>query len=138
MDNPNQRESPDSSSERVLIAAPPIEAWVDKKNKQYHLSIAVSGMDQKDLQVTLQGNNLTVSGERKDGPDSRDAHYLQREFSRWRLHRTIAIPEGVEVQKLKAEYSNGILEITAPLRESALPRQIEVTNSEKARGASAS
>jgi HSP20 family molecular chaperone IbpA len=98
MDNPNQTEGTDRNSERVLIAAPPIEAWVDKKTKLYHLSIAVPGMDQKDLRVSLQGNNLSVSGERKDGPDSRDAHYLQQEFSRWRLHRTIAIPEGVDVQ----------------------------------------
>jgi HSP20 family molecular chaperone IbpA len=51
---------------------------------------------------------------------------------------TIAIPEGVDLEKLKAEYNNGGLEITVPLRESALPRQIEVTTSEKAKGSSAS
>jgi HSP20 family molecular chaperone IbpA len=62
MDNPNQIEGMDRNSDGVLIAAPLIEAWVDKKAKQYHLSIAVPGMDQKDLQVSLQGNNLTVSG----------------------------------------------------------------------------
>jgi HSP20 family molecular chaperone IbpA len=89
MDNPNQTESIGSDSERVLLAAPPIEAGVDKKTKTYHLSVAVPGMDQKDLQVSLQGNNLTVNGERKNGPDGRDTHYLQQEFSRQRLHRTM-------------------------------------------------
>ena len=42
-----------NDAERVLIAVPPIEAWVDKQKKEYRLSIAVPGMDQKDLQVTL-------------------------------------------------------------------------------------
>jgi HSP20 family protein len=105
----------------VLIAVPPIETWVDKQKKEYRLSIAVPGMDQKDLQVSLQGNNLTVSGERKDNEQNRDAYYLQQEFSRRRLHRTQQWRAGIK----------------APLRESALPRQIEVTNTQKTKGASA-
>jgi hypothetical protein len=43
----------------------------------------------------------------------------------------------VDTQRLTAEYNNGVLEIKAPLRESALPRQIEVTNTQKTKGASA-
>ena len=130
-----RRDTPDNDAERVLIAVPPIEAWVDKQKKEYRLSIAVPGMDQKDLQVSLQGNNLSVSGERKDNEQNKDAYYLQQEFSRRRLHRTIVLPEGVDTQRLTAEYNNGVLEIKAPLRESALPRQIEVTNSQKTKGA---
>jgi HSP20 family protein len=132
-----RRDTPDNDAERVLIAVPPIEAWVDKQKKEYRLSIAVPGMDQKDLQVSLQGNNLSVSGERKDNEQNKDAYYLQQEFSRRRLHRTIVLPEGVDTQRLTAEYNNGVLEIKAPLRESALPRQIEVTNTQKTKGASA-
>jgi HSP20 family molecular chaperone IbpA len=60
----------------VLIAVPPIETWVDKQKKEYRLSIAVPGMDQKDLQVSLQGNNLSVSGERKDNEQNKDAYYF--------------------------------------------------------------
>jgi HSP20 family protein len=136
MDNV-RRETADADSGHVLIAEPPIEAWVDKQKKEYRLSIAVPGMDQKDLQVTLQGNNLTVSGARGDNEQNRDVHYLQQEFSRRLLHRTITLPEGVDTQRLTAEYNNGVLEIKAPLRESALPRQIEVTNQQKTKGASA-
>jgi hypothetical protein len=43
----------------------------------------------------------------------------------------------VDTQRLTAEYNNGVLEIKAPPRESALPRQIEVTNTQKTKGASA-
>jgi len=138
MDNAIRRESAENNSERVLIAVPPIEAWVDKQKKEYRLSVALPGVDRSDLQVSLQGNNLTVSGQPQNSQQSEDAIYLNQEFSRRRLHRTIALPEGVDLQRLTAEYNNGVLEIKAPLRESALPRQIEVTNPEKARGAAAS
>jgi HSP20 family protein len=138
MDNAIRRESADNNSERVLIAVPPIEAWVDQQKKEYRLSIALPGVDRSDLQVSLQGNNLTVSGQPQSSQQSEDAIYLNQEFSRRRLHRTIALPEGVDTQRLTAEYTNGVLEIRAPLRESALPRQIEVASSEKAKGAKAS
>ena len=137
MDNVIRRDATDNNAERVLIAVPPIEAWIDKEKKEYRLSIAVPGMDQKDLQVSLQGNSLTVSGERRDNEQNKDVYYLNQEFSRRRLHRTIVLPEGVDTQRLTAEYNNGVLEIKAPLRETALPRQIEVTNSQKAKGATA-
>jgi HSP20 family molecular chaperone IbpA len=49
----------------VLTAVPPIEAWVDKDEKKYHLSIALTGVDPKDIEVNVQGNNLMVSAEQK-------------------------------------------------------------------------
>jgi HSP20 family protein len=138
MDNVTRRDTADNSAERVLIAVPPIEAWVDREKKEYRLAIALPGVDRRDIQVSLQGNNLTVSGEPQDAPQNRSAYYLNQEFSRSRLHRTIALPEGVDLQRLTAEYNNGVLEIRAPLRESGLPRQIEVTSPGTAKGASAS
>jgi HSP20 family protein len=122
---------------RTLVAVPPIEAWVDKEKKKYHLSIAVPGMDPKDLQVDLQGNNLTVSGEHQAGEEKKEADYLQREFAYGRFERTVVLPEGVDTRNLTAEYNNGVLEITAPLSENALPKRIEIKSSAKAKGAGA-
>ena len=110
---------------------------MDRDKKEYRLAIALPGVDRRDIQVSLQGNNLTVSGEPQDAPQNRNAYYLNQEFSRRRLHRTIVLPEGVHLQRLTAKYNNGV-EIRAPLRESGLPRQIEVTGSGTAKGASAS
>ena len=138
MDNAIRRDTGDDNSGRVLVAVPPIEAWVDREKKEYRLNIALPGVDRSDLQVSLQGNNLTVSGQPPNNQQSEDAIYLNQEFSRRRLHRTVALPDGLDLQRLTAEYNNGVLEIRAPLRESALPRQIEVANSEKAKGAAAS
>jgi HSP20 family protein len=121
----------------MLVAVPPIEAWVDKENKKYHLSIAVPGVDPKELQVDLQGNNLTVSGEHKADEEKKEADYLQREFAYGRFERTVVLPEGVDTGKLTADYNNGVLEITAPLSENALPKRIEIKSSGKAKGAGA-
>ena len=129
--------STDERGGRMLVAVPPIEAWVDKEKKKYHVSIAVPGVDPKDLQVDLQGNNLTVSGEHQADEEKKEADYLQREFAYGRFERTVVLPEGVDTRNLTAEYNNGVLEITAPLSESALPKRIEIKSSAKAKGAGA-
>jgi HSP20 family protein len=126
------------SGNRMLVAVPPIESWVDRENKKYHLNIAMPGLDPNELQVELQGNNLTVSGEHQTKEENKDADYLQREFSYGRVERSIVLPEGVDTSKLSAEYNNGVLEITAQLSDSALPKRIDVkTSSAKAKGAGA-
>jgi len=139
------------TSDRLLFAVPPIEVWVDRKQKGYHLSIALPGVDPKEIQVNLHGNELTVEGEHQNSANKKDANYIDQEFSYRRFQRTIELPESVDAEKLTAEYENGVLEITAPLKQSALPKEIEVksatqakasdekgkTTDEKAKGAAA-
>jgi HSP20 family protein len=114
--------------ESLLVAVPPIEAWVDPKDKKYHLSVALAGVDPQEVQINLQGNTLTVSGEHKSGNEKKDANYLHREFSYEQFERLIDLPEAVDTQKLTAQYNNGVLEIVAPLKAEALPKQIEIKN----------
>jgi HSP20 family protein len=129
-----------SGSERpvkILAAIPPIEAWVDKGEKKYHLSIALTGVDPKDVQLNVQGNSLTVSGEQKSREEKKEADYLYQEFAYGRFERTLTLPEGVDTEKLTAEYKNGVLEITAPMSAAALPRKIEIKTLPIGKGASA-
>lgn len=119
------------------MAIPPIEAWVDNNEKKYHLSIALPGVDPKEVQVNLQGNTLSVSGEHKSENEKKDTNHLEREFSFGRFERLITLPEGVDTERLSADYNNGVLEISAPLNASALPKRIEVKTQAKARQASA-
>src|SRR6202043_1284604 len=133
----NNSPGADDQSARLIFAVPPIEAWVDNEKKEYHLSIAVPGIDPKEVQLNLHGNNLTVTGEHKSSEEKKEADYLQQEFSYDRFARTIVLPDGVEADKLTAEYKNGVLEVTAPLSESALPKKIEIKTSAKAKGAGA-
>jgi len=122
---------------KMIAAVPPIEAWVDKNEKKYHLSIALAGVDPKDVQLSVQGNNLMVSGEQKASEEKKEANYQYQEFSYGRFERVITLPEGVDTEKLTAEYKNGVLEITAPMSANALPRKIEIKSLSAAKGASA-
>jgi HSP20 family protein len=122
---------------RTLAAIPPIEVWVDKNEKKYHLNIALPGLDPKEVQVDLQGNQLSVSGEHRSEDERKDANYLEREFSFGSFERLITLPEGIDTERLSAEYNNGVLEISAPLRASALPKRIEIKSQPKAKQASA-
>jgi HSP20 family protein len=133
----NHSTSTEDRSAKLIFAVPPIEAWVDNEKKEYHLSIAVPGIDPKEVQLNLHGHNLTVTGEHKSSEEKKEADYLEQEFSYDRFARTIVLPEGVEADKLTAEYKNGVLEVTAPLSESALPKKIEIKTSAKAKGAGA-
>jgi len=133
----NHSTSAEDQPAKLIFAVPPIEAWVDNEKKEYHLCIAVPGIDPKEVQLNLHGNNLTVTGEHKSSEEKKEADYLQQEFSYDRFARTIVLPEGVEADKLTAEYKNGVLEVTAPLSESALAKKIEIKTSAKAKGAGA-
>src|SRR3984885_9017707 len=133
----NNSTGADDQSARLIFAVPPIEAWVDNDKKEYHLSIAVPGIDPKEVELKVHGNNLTVVGEHKSTDNGKNADYLHQEFSYERFARKIVLPEGVETSKLTAEYKDGVLEVTAPLSESALPKKIEIKTETKAKGASA-
>jgi HSP20 family protein len=105
---------------------PAVESYVDKDGKTFHVSMALPGVEPKDVQIHAQGNTLTISGERKVARGEKDVDWLHKELWYGKFERMLTLPEGVDVNKLYAEYRNGLLEITAPVAASALPRRIEI------------
>jgi HSP20 family protein len=79
------------------------------------------------LNITLHGKSLTFSGEQKKEEHEKEKNYLQREFSYDRFVRTVTLPDGVDGEKMTAELKDGILEITAMIAASALPKKIAVS-----------
>jgi HSP20 family protein len=84
------------------------------------------GVDPKDVNLQVQGNTLTITGERSSSRETKEADYLRREITYGSFERSILLPEGVDKDRLNAEYRNGILEITAPIAAAALPRKVEI------------
>jgi HSP20 family protein len=105
---------------------PAVEAYVDKEWKKYLCRITLPGVEPKDLQVHAQGNLLTIRGERKFTRAMKEIELIEQEVAYGVFERTLTLPEGVNVEKLTAEYVNGVLEIAAPIALAALPRKIEV------------
>jgi HSP20 family protein len=105
---------------------PPVEAWIDKETRKFYLHVAVPGIEPNDVNVQVQGNLLTIKGERKIAQTKKEVDYFYRELHRGAFERTLTLPEGVDVEKLVAEFNHGVLEISAPVVAGALPRRIEV------------
>jgi HSP20 family protein len=127
----------EGGSTAMVILAPPIEAWVDTKEKKYHLRVALPGVTPDEVKLDLQGNSLAISGEHKTGGEKKESNHFHKEFSFESFERTVLLPEDVDAEKITAEYKNGVLEIVAPLSAAAIPKRIEIKTEEKAEGTSA-
>ena len=126
---------PAASAETFFAVVPPIESWVDAEDKEFHVSMMVPGVKPEALNIILQGNRLTLSGEHKEEEGDKSAkNYLDREFSYHRFVRTITLPDGVDGEKLTAQLKDGVLEITAPIAAAALPKKIPVNAGTPAKG----
>jgi len=106
--------------------APAVESFVDPDGKKFHCQATLPGVDPKEINLQVMGNTLTISGERSTSHDTSEADYLHREVSYGAFRRSFLLPEGVEKDRLVAEYRNGILDISAPIAAAALPRKVEI------------
>ena len=87
------------------------------------------GVDPKAVDVTVEGNVLTLKGRREPAVKSADGatpSYFRRERFSGEFHRAIALPEGLESDKAEAKVRNGVLEIRLPRRAELQPRRIEI------------
>ena len=114
---------------------PAIETRIDKDGKKFQCHIMLPGVDPKDVNIQVQGNILSINGERSSSREHKESDYLHREITYGSFQRLIELPEGADKDKLTAEYRNGVLEISAPISAAALPRKIEVKSLPAARGA---
>ena len=111
---------------KAFNITPAVEAYVDKEAKKYVCRLTLPGVEPKDLQIHAQANVLTIRGERKLTHSSKEIELMEGEIFYGVFERALALPEGVNVEMLTAEYVNGVLEITAPVAAAALPRKIEI------------
>ena len=106
------------------------EDWipsVDVMEKEGNLILMASlpGMTDKDIELKVDGQVLTIRGERKS-PDEMGYTYHQRESRYGSFSRTFSLPDSVNLESIKAEYKNGVLTITVPQKPEAKPRMIKV------------
>jgi HSP20 family protein len=120
------KELPKKEFRKVWNFTPAVETYVDKEAKKYVCRIALPGIEPKEVNVNVLGNLLTIRGERKLIHRPKETELFAEEIAYGVFERTLTLPEGVNVEKLIAEYVNGVLEITAPVAVAALPRKIEI------------
>ena len=86
----------------------------------------IPGMSKEEIDISALGNTLTISGERKAEEEVKEDNYYCCERSYGRFQREITLPQGVNAEKIKTSYKNGILEVILPKKEETKPKKIEV------------
>jgi len=84
------------------------------------------GVDPKDVDIRVEGNLLTIRGEKKQETEEkrRDYHYVERQYGMF--HRTIQLPSSVDDSRTDARYKDGVLTITLPKRADARAKKVSV------------
>lgn len=90
------------------------------------LEADLPGMDEKDLDIRVENNMLTIRGDRKFEKKVSEENYLRVERAYGSFSRSFSLPNTLNPDSVKAEYRNGVLTIRVPKREEAKPRQVKV------------
>jgi HSP20 family protein len=108
----------------MAVWNPPVDIY--ETDNEVVVRVELPGMDQKDIDVRLDNNVLTIKGERKMDQHVKDEAYHRVETIYGAFVRSFTLPTTVDSDNVKAEYRNGILAITLPKKEQSKPRQIRV------------
>lgn len=84
------------------------------------------GMTEKDIEVSLTNNILTIKGERKEEKEEKDKNYYRKERLFGTFLREIQIPKRVQTDKVKAKFKNGVLEIELPKAEEEKEKTVKI------------
>lgn len=99
---------------------------VMENSDNYVVRCDLPGVDQKNLEVSVEGDVLTIKGEKKYEKREKDARYYRNELWEGSFQRTLSLPAGVDSDKVDAELKDGVLTITLPKKEEHKPKQITV------------
>src|SRR5947208_10390705 len=124
---------PDGREEALSTStfAPPVDVYEDDHNVV--LTIEVPGIDEKDIDVRIENNTLTVHGERKLEKEEKEENYRRVERQYGSFTRSFTLPSTVDPEQVSAHYDKGILKIQLAKKAEAKPKQIKVNvGSEKA------
>lgn len=103
---------------------PPVDVYEDEQNLV--LKLEVPGVNEDELNVSLENNVLSVSGERKFEKEEKEENFHRIERRYGSFTRTFRLPTTVDGEKVDATYDKGILKITLAKRAEAKPKQIKV------------
>jgi HSP20 family protein len=103
---------------------PPVD--IAESDTEVTIRAELPGMDPKDLDVSVHGNNLVLRGEKKESNAQKDKGYYQAETRYGSFHRSVPLPQGVDPNQVDATYSNGVLTLVIKKSPEAAPKKIEV------------
>jgi len=108
------------------------ENWIPavdilEKEGNLILRAELPGMNEKEIDLKLEGNTLTLKGERKMDKEDKKNNYHRVESFYGSFTRSFRLPETVDLEKISADYKNGVLTVMIPQRPEVRPREIPVS-----------
>src|SRR6202012_5228159 len=104
--------------------APAVDVYEDEH--KVSLKIEVPGIDEKDLDIRVENNTLSVHGERKIEKEEKEENYRRVERQYGSFTRTFTLPQTVDTENVQANYEKGVLKIKLAKKAEAKPKQIKI------------
>jgi HSP20 family protein len=99
---------------------------VAETDKEIEITAELPGLQEKDVQVNVTDNVLTIKGEKKSEKQEKDKNYTMFERSYGSFSRTLDLPAGANSDSIKATLANGVLKVTVPKPAPAQVKKVEV------------
>ena len=103
---------------------PPVDVYEDEK--KVVLKLEVPGIEEKDLDVSVENHTLTVKGERKFEKEEKETNFHRIERRYGSFYRAFTLPQTVDTENVKASYTAGVLKLELVKKPEAQPKQIKV------------
>ncbi len=117
-DFPMSIADPGTSFDNILLR-PNLD--ITESAKQYTITVEVPGVDEKDIDITLEQDTLVISGEKKQETSKEENGYQRMERSYGRFQRVLSLPDDADTGNIKADCKNGVLKIRIARRKDARP-----------------
>ncbi len=95
------------------------------------LSAEVPGIDEKDIEIKVEENTLTLRGERKFEKETQEENFHRIERAYGSFFRSFSLPHYVDQTKIKAEHEHGVLKVVLPKKSESKPRKVTIVKPEK-------
>lgn len=99
---------------------------VKESKDSYDLTVDLPGVREQDVEISITGNRLTLSGKREQEARREDDRFFVYERAYGTFSRSFVLPEGADVSRISAELRDGVLHITVPKRGEMQARRIEI------------
>lgn len=99
---------------------------ISENEKKFVIEVEVPGVDKENIQVNMENNELTISGERKFEEKEENKQYHRVETRYGSFSRSLTLPDNADSESVQATYENGILTISIDKSEKSLKKQIEI------------
>jgi len=110
--------------------APTIDIF--EKDDKFVVKAEIPGMKEEDIHVSVEGDMLTIRGEKKTESEVKEEDYYRCERSYGSFFRSVDLPSTVDASKIEADYEDGVLEVTLSKKPEVKPKKVAVKKKEKA------